>query len=134
MAAGDVLILVADDDPTILGMLRDALEDGSFAVTTAAPAEDAVEQLERGEPLIRALVTDVDFRGSELTGWDVARRGRELVPGLPIVYMTGASANEWSANGVPGSVLLTKPFAGAQVVTAIAGLLNAASSNPAAPQ
>jgi hypothetical protein len=38
--------------------------------------------------------------------------------------MTGASAHDWGSKGVPNSVLLTKPFANAQVVTAVSQLLN----------
>jgi hypothetical protein len=37
---------------------------------------------------IRALVTDIDLGGSSPTGWDVARRARELHPELPVVYLS----------------------------------------------
>jgi len=43
---------------------------------------------------------------------------------MPIVYMTGDSADEWPSKGVPNSILLTKPFAPAQLVTAVSQLLN----------
>jgi len=39
--------------------------------------------------------------------------------------MTGDAGSDWAANGVPNSVLITKPFAPAQVVTAVSQLLNA---------
>jgi len=39
--------------------------------------------------------------------------------------VTAASADKWAANGVPNSILLTKPFAPAQLVTAVSQLLNA---------
>jgi hypothetical protein len=39
--------------------------------------------------------------------------------------MTGASGDDWGANGVPNSILLAKPFAPAQLVTAVSQLLNA---------
>jgi hypothetical protein len=38
--------------------------------------------------------------------------------------MTGDSADEWASKGVPSSILLTKPFAPAQLVTAVSQLLN----------
>ncbi len=59
-----------------------------------------------------------------MNGWEVARHAREINPNFPVVYMTGASADEWPSRGVPNSVLLTKPFAPAQLVTALAQLLN----------
>jgi DNA-binding response OmpR family regulator len=76
----------------------------------------------------RALITDVHLTPGKLTGWDVAKRARELTPELPVVYMTGAAGHEWTSMGVPNSILLTKPFAPAQVLTAVSGLLNQAGS------
>jgi hypothetical protein len=43
----------------------------------------------------------------------------------PVVYMTGASADQWTSQGVPNSILLQKPFAPAQLMTAVSQLLNA---------
>ena len=43
--------------------------------------------------------------------------------------MTGAAADEWASEGVPNSILLNKPFAPAQLVTAVSQLLNAGSPN-----
>jgi hypothetical protein len=42
--------------------------------------------------------------------------------------MTGAAADQWASHGVPNSILLTKPFAPAQLVTAVSQLLNSAQS------
>jgi hypothetical protein len=38
--------------------------------------------------------------------------------------MAGAAADQWASRGGPGSILLNKPFAPAQIVTAVAELLN----------
>jgi hypothetical protein len=38
--------------------------------------------------------------------------------------MTGGNAHEWPSRGVPHSILLEKPFAPAQLVTAASQLLN----------
>jgi DNA-binding response OmpR family regulator len=52
-------------------------------------------------------------------GWEVAHRAREINPAFPIVYMSRAQAEDWSSKGVPNSVILAKPFAPAQLVTAL---------------
>ena len=39
--------------------------------------------------------------------------------------MTGVASDQWASHGVPNSILLEKPFAPAQLVTAVATLLNA---------
>lgn len=68
-------------------------------------------------------ITDINF-GASATGWDVARHARELKPDMPVIYMTGAEGHDWASLGVPNSVLVPKPFAPAQVITAVAQLLN----------
>ena len=59
-----------------------------------------------------------------MSGWDLARIARERDPAFPIVYMTGTAAEDWAKFGVPNSILLTKPFAPAQLVTAVSQVLN----------
>ena len=77
----------------------------------------------------RALVTDINLVG-RIDGWEVARRAREIDPAFPILYITGADADRWPSHGVPNSVLLTKPFAPAQLVTAVSQLLNGGPRTP----
>jgi two-component system cell cycle response regulator CpdR len=76
-------------------------------------------------------VTDINLVG-QLDGWEVARAARENEPAMPVIYMTGTHGEEWASKGVPNSVLLAKPFAPAQLVTAIANLLNTVTP-PVAP-
>jgi CheY-like chemotaxis protein len=69
-------------------------------------------------------VTDINLRG-RLDGWEVARVARGIDPAFPLVYMTGGAADDWASKGVPNSILLNKPFAPAQLVTAVSQLLDA---------
>ena len=48
------------------------------------------------------------------------------MPDMPVVYMSGESAEDWTSQGVPNSIVLAKPFALAQLVTAVSQLLNSA--------
>jgi CheY-like chemotaxis protein len=125
-----ILVLLVDDEPMILHLLEDALEEGGYAVASASGSEQAIEMLNRKVDEYRAIVTDINMGRGQPSGWDVAKRARELISDIPIVYMTGDSAGEWTANGVPHSILITKPFAPAQVVTAVSQLINAAGSAP----
>ena len=124
-----VLVFLVDDEAPIQHILQDALEEGGFVVATASSAEEAIAMLNAEGMAYNALVTDVNL-GGKLTGWDVAMRARELLPDMPVVYMTGGAANEWASHGVPNSILLTKPFASAQLITAVSQLLNKASAAP----
>lgn len=113
-------ILVVDDETLVRLAIVEALHDGGYTVIEAADGNAALEQIEGAEEL-RGLVTDVRMPGA--SGWEVAHSARERFPLLAIIYVTGDSAHEWSANGVPQSIVLQKPFADAEVVSAMAGLL-----------
>jgi len=133
-ASSQVIVYVVEDDALIQELVGPALEDAGFAVVMAATGDEALSMLEKDDaPLVRAVVTDIDL-GTTVTGWGVARRARELHAEIPVIYMTGGSADDWSAHGVPNSVLVTKPFAPAQIVTAVSQLLNAvaATTSPVA--
>ena len=64
-------------------------------------------------------------------GWEVGHRARQIVPGVPVIYLSGDSVHEWSAEGVPESIMFQKPFALAQLIAAVTSLMNAAISTAA---
>ena len=117
------VILVIEDDPPIQLVVEDALVDGGFEPAIAPSGEEAVTLLKGNKGKYRALVTDINLVG-RIDGWEVARLARQIDPAFPILYITGAHADRWPSHGVPNSVLLIKPFAPAQLVTAVAQLLN----------
>jgi DNA-binding response OmpR family regulator len=119
-------ILIIEDDQEIQAIVEEALTDGGFESTIAGSGEEAVGLLKSDGVKYRALVTDIDLPG-RLDGWEIARLAREIDPTFPIVYMTGAAADDWPSMGVPNSILLNKPFAPAQLVTAVSQLLNTGS-------
>jgi len=120
------LILVVKDEYPLQGVVEEALIDGGFETDILSSGEEALTLFRGRVKNYRALVTDVSLKGS-ISGWEVARQVREIDPGCPVIYMTGAAADEWASQGVPNSILLQKPFAPAQLVTAVSNLLNAGS-------
>ena len=117
------VILVIEDEEGIQSLVEDALEEGGFEPAIAASGEEAVTLLKGRINNYRALVTDISLRG-RIDGWEVARQAREIDPQFPVVYISGASADDWASKGVPNSIMLSKPFAPAQLVTAVSNLLN----------
>jgi DNA-binding response OmpR family regulator len=117
------IVLVIEDDDSIQTVVEDALSDAGFEPAIAPSGEEAVTLLKGMKNTYRALVTDIGLRG-KIDGWEVAQQARQIDPEFPIVYISGKSAAEWPSKGVPNSVMLPKPFAPAQLVTAIANLLN----------
>ena len=123
-------VLVVEDEELMLEIVRDALKEGGFDLTMVAPGQEAMAMIESGVVKYSALVTDINLKGP-MKGWEIARLVRQIDPAFPIVYMTGAAADDWASEGVPNSILLQKPFAPAQLVTAVSQLLNAGSGNQA---
>jgi CheY-like chemotaxis protein len=120
----ELVVLVVEDDPAIQTIIEDALSEGGFEPAIVPSGEEAVTLLKGGQTHYRAVVIDIGLRG-RMDGWEVAKLAREIHPALPVVYITAAHADRWASQGVPDSVLLIKPFAPAQLVTAVAQLLNA---------
>jgi CheY-like chemotaxis protein len=119
-----ILILLAEDEALVAVSLQDALEDAGFTVRAVMSGEEAVSALDTSHADLGGVITDIRL-GTDVDGWAVARHARELIPDIPIVYMSGDSAHEHTSHGVPLSIMLQKPFALAQVITAISTLLNA---------
>ena len=118
-----LVILVIEDDQALQTIVDEALTEGGFEPAIAASGEEAVTLLKGGLTKYRALVTDIGLRG-RMDGWEVAQQAREIDPAFPIIYMSGAHAEDWASKGVPNSIMLAKPFAPAQLVTAVSQLLN----------
>lgn len=118
-----ITLLLVDDEVLITDMLHDVLGDAGFEVVTANDGDWAIAMLDDPTQRIAGLITDINMKGTT-DGWAVARHARERLPDLPVVFMTGGAAAEWTANGVPMSILVPKPFATAQIIAAIASLLN----------
>jgi len=117
------VVLVIEDEDAIQGMLDDALREAGFETGMVRTGEEAVTLLRGGLVRYCALVTDINLLG-RFNGWEVARVARQIDANFPIVYISGVRAAQWPQEGVPDSMLLQKPFAPAQLVTALSQLLN----------
>lgn len=123
-----VLLLVVEDEPAIQILIETVLEDAGFAVRIATFGQEAIAILDEEGVQPVGLITDIRL-GTGIKGWEVARHARERHPEIAVVYVTADSAADWAAYGVPKSQLLPKPFANAQLVTAMTTLLNEQASS-----
>jgi DNA-binding response OmpR family regulator len=122
------VLLLVEDEVLIQEMLATEFADTGFAVVVVSDGNQAFAELDADTTRFKAIVTDVKL-GEGPDGWDVARRARELVSDMPVVYITGDSTHDWSSKGVPDSVVISKPFAPAQLSTAVATLITAADTH-----
>lgn len=99
-------VLVADDEPAIVEMIRDILEEYGFSVVTAANGAEALRLVEEAEPEV--VLLDVNMPVLDGEGFVAAVRERGLR--VPIVIMTaGSSAKRW-ATQLGADAYLSKPF------------------------
>lgn len=123
------LVLYVEDEPLVLELGLVALQEAGFVVEAVASGAAAVAAIDdRGEEF-RVIVTDIDL-GGEFSGWDVARHAREKLPDVPVIYVSGGNSHEWTALGVPGSLMLVKPYAAAQLVVAVSTSMLPAERSP----
>ena len=122
------VILLVEDEPLVLLVAQDALEAGGYKVLPAQLASEALSALDGRVAELSGLVTDIRLPGGP-DGWEIARHARELRADLPVVYTTADSAADWPVKGVPNSVVIQKPYAGAQLLTAISTLITSADTN-----
>lgn len=119
-SAGSLLYV---EDVLIVAMVVTwALEEAGFQVRHELNGKCGVNALQDRPDAYHALVTDI--RLPELDGWAMARQAREINPRIPVVYLTGDSAADWSTKRVADSVLLQKPFANSDLIAAIRRLIN----------
>lgn len=123
-----ISVLLFEDEPLVAMFVREALESEGFAVRLASDPVAAELAISESIDTVAALVTDIRL-GAGLSGWELARLARERSSGLPIVYVSGDSAADHTVQGVPDSIMIQKPFVAAQLVTALANLLNAQVSD-----
>jgi CheY-like chemotaxis protein len=119
------LILVIEDEYLLQADVEKILTEAGFATDILSSGEEALTLLMGGLKRPSALVTDASLAG-RLSGWEVARRIREKDPSFPVIYVT-AYGLDWASHGVPNSILISKPFAPAQLITALSQLFNAGS-------
>lgn len=116
------LLLYVEDELLIQHDVTAGLGEAGFKLVVADNGKQALQLLAEHGAELRGLVTDVNL-GKGPDGWEVARAARQSVGGLPVVYVSAASLHEWTAHGVPGSTIIAKPFAIAQLLVAISSLL-----------
>lgn len=118
------LLLYVEDEVLIQIAVIGGLEEAGYTVAVAKSGAEALKLLAKYGPQLRGIVTDINL-GQGIEGWEIARTAREAISGIPVVYVSAASQQDWTSQGVPGSIMIAKPFATAQVVVAISSLMTA---------
>jgi two-component system response regulator VicR len=113
-------VLVVDDEPRYLTMIRFNLETAGYRVTCVATGEEALSVLATHDPDM--IVLDVMLPG--LDGFEVCRRVRDL-SSCPIIMLTAKGADEDKVRGLRlgADDYVTKPFSAQELLARVEAVL-----------
>jgi CheY-like chemotaxis protein len=119
-------VLLVEDDPSVAAVARGFLEAAGSQVTEASSGELALRMLRAG-PAFDLLLSDIAL-GSGMRGTALAEHAQTLVPGLPVLLMSGYSSEMTNDPAAAPLLweLLPKPFSRDQLLQAVARVMSAA--------
>jgi DNA-binding NtrC family response regulator len=121
-------VLIVEDEFLICEWVAQSLSEQGFAVQTASNAADAIHHLESDQ--VDVLFTDINLPGT-MDGTALARRAREMMPHLPVIYASARVTLGPEAR-VPGAIFVPKPYEPSLVGRLVtAALHHAVSAVPA---
>ena len=123
--AEPIHVLVVEDEFLISEWVSQSLSDQGFDVQTVSNAADALQRL--SSLPVDVLFTDINLPG-DMDGAALARRAREMLPHLPVVYASARATLLHQDARVPGSIIVPKPYEPALVGRLLAAATKAASS------
>ena len=102
-------VLVIDDEPDTLELVKLVLEKGGFTTMLAKNGKEALSQIETTEPDIVLL----DIMMPDMDGWEVFRKIKEKYSHVPIAILTAKAQNIDRLLGLhvlKADDYITKPF------------------------
>jgi signal transduction histidine kinase/ActR/RegA family two-component response regulator len=102
-------VLIVEDDPAVRVLVSAVLKELGYAYVEAGDANTAVPIIE-SDQRIDLMISDVGLPG--MNGRQLAEIGRQIRPGLKVLFITGYAEHAAVRGGFldPGMQLITKPF------------------------
>jgi CheY-like chemotaxis protein len=112
-------VLVVDDERPVRELVARMLREAAFDTIQAVDGQDAWRQLRRVGTKVDAILCDVVM--PNMTGTELLARVQADHPELPVILMSGYSAEDLRARGLeqPPVPLLTKPFTQDELVAVV---------------
>jgi two-component system, OmpR family, KDP operon response regulator KdpE len=120
------VVLVVDDEPQILRVMRASLPVRGYEVITASSGEEALTQLRKHV----ADVVILDLVMPEMSGLEVCRRIREF-SSVPIIVLSakGSEGDKVAALDLGADDYVTKPFGMDELMARVRAVLRRLSSS-----
>ncbi len=109
-ASGEETIVVVEDDPGVLSMVRTVLQRHGYRILAFVSPGEALETLKRDQPKVDLLLSDVIMPG--MRGPQLHQHISQLYPGLPVLYLSGYPGDPTSGEPLlpPDAPFISKPF------------------------
>src|SRR5262249_35302396 len=116
----DTTVLVVDDEPRLIRLVRANLERAGYRVLTAGTGPEALEKVSGDAP--DAVILDLMLPG--MNGFEVCTRIREFSP-VPILVLTakGEQGDKIRGLDLGADDYLTKPFAPEELMARLRAVL-----------
>jgi two-component system KDP operon response regulator KdpE len=122
------VILVVDDEPQILRVLRTGLPPRGYQVRTASGGEEALEEIRKEMPDLVIL----DLVMPEMSGLEVCQRVREFAS-IPIIVLSakGSESDKVAALDSGADDYVTKPFGMNELLARVRAVLRRSPASDA---
>jgi DNA-binding response OmpR family regulator len=104
-------ILLVDDEPQVVAMVREMLRREGYKVLEAEGGEEAIEVAQQYPETLHLLLTDIVM--PQMNGRELADRLTGMRPGLKVLYMSGfmkEAITKYYGISITGIPFLQKPF------------------------
>jgi CheY-like chemotaxis protein len=121
---GTETLLVVEDAPMILRVVRDFLQKLGYRVIGAGDGAEALEVAAKAQLPVDLLVTDVVM--PKMGGKELAARLKETHPRVKVLYMSGYAENAIAHQGVlpQGVNFIEKPYSLSDLARRVREVLN----------
>ncbi len=130
---GTETILLVEDDPSVAGVIRQALGSHGYQVLMASEADEALDIVSNYREPIHLLLSDMVLRKGH--GVDLARQIRKLRSEIRVLFVSGYTGPAMPGNLFrdPGSAFLQKPFTPEALASKVREVLNGESGSEPTP-
>ncbi len=111
-------VLVVDDEPDTLELVKLVLESGGFEAILANNGKEAMAQI----AIVRPDLVLLDIMMPDMDGWDVFRKMKERDPDIPIAILTAKAQNIDKLLGLhvlKADDYITKPFGKNELISKV---------------
>ena len=120
-------VLIVENDKAVRTFLSYAIEGGGLNVLTCSTGGEAISMIREHQAEVALLLSDVNM--PEMDGLTLARLAREIIPDLPVLFLSGSPLPRGSG---PNWRFLPKPLDAKTLMNAVTELANFQAPDPPA--